>query len=49
MYRCVTGMTDAAASGCIMADEMGLGKTVGCQKLEIRHYANTLGSSNVSL
>ncbi|CUS11245.1 unnamed protein product [Tuber aestivum] len=30
MYRCVTGMTDAAASGCIMADEMGLGKTLQC-------------------
>ncbi|KAI0599639.1 recombinational repair protein [Biscogniauxia sp. FL1348] len=30
MYRCVTGMIDEAANGCIMADEMGLGKTLQC-------------------
>lgn len=30
MYRCVTGMIDAKANGCIMADEMGLGKTLQC-------------------
>jgi DNA repair and recombination RAD54-like protein len=29
LYKCVTGMTDENAQGCIMADEMGLGKTVG--------------------
>ena len=29
MYRCVTGLVDSNARGCIMADEMGLGKTVG--------------------
>ncbi|KAI0475169.1 recombinational repair protein [Xylariaceae sp. FL0804] len=30
MYRCVTGLIDEAANGCIMADEMGLGKTLQC-------------------
>lgn len=30
MYRCVTGMIDERAHGCIMADEMGLGKTLQC-------------------
>ncbi|KAG5951878.1 DNA repair protein rhp54 [Claviceps cyperi] len=30
MYRCVTGMVDEKANGCIMADEMGLGKTLQC-------------------
>lgn len=30
MYKCVTGMIDEKASGCIMADEMGLGKTLQC-------------------
>ncbi|RAL64737.1 hypothetical protein DID88_001768 [Monilinia fructigena] len=30
MYRCVTGMVDDRANGCIMADEMGLGKTLQC-------------------
>ncbi|SCV74367.1 BQ2448_6799 [Microbotryum intermedium] len=30
LYRCVTGMTDENAFGCIMADEMGLGKTLQC-------------------
>ncbi|KAM0324559.1 hypothetical protein ACHAQA_007944 [Verticillium albo-atrum] len=30
MYRCVTGMIDERANGCIMADEMGLGKTLQC-------------------
>ena len=30
MYRCVTGMIDEMAQGCIMADEMGLGKTLQC-------------------
>ncbi|KAK7960609.1 hypothetical protein PG988_011823 [Apiospora saccharicola] len=30
MYRCVTGMIDEKAHGCIMADEMGLGKTLQC-------------------
>lgn len=30
MYRCVTGMVDENANGCIMADEMGLGKTLQC-------------------
>ncbi|CZS95082.1 Rad54 homolog MUS-25 [Rhynchosporium agropyri] len=30
MYRCVTGMTEDNANGCIMADEMGLGKTLQC-------------------
>ncbi|SGY44286.1 BQ5605_C001g00138 [Microbotryum silenes-dioicae] len=30
LYRCVTGMTDENAHGCIMADEMGLGKTLQC-------------------
>ncbi|PHH67464.1 hypothetical protein CDD82_1470 [Ophiocordyceps australis] len=30
MYRCVTGMIDENAHGCIMADEMGLGKTLQC-------------------
>ena len=30
MYRCVTGMIDEMAHGCIMADEMGLGKTLQC-------------------
>lgn len=30
MYRCVTGMVDEKAAGCIMADEMGLGKTLQC-------------------
>lgn len=30
MYRCVTGMVDERANGCIMADEMGLGKTLQC-------------------
>lgn len=30
MYRCVTGMIDEKANGCIMADEMGLGKTLQC-------------------
>lgn len=30
MYRCVTGMIDERAQGCIMADEMGLGKTLQC-------------------
>jgi len=49
MYRCVTSMTDAAASGCIMADEMGLGKTVRGWESETRHYADAFGSSNVSL
>lgn len=30
MYKCVTGMTEDNANGCIMADEMGLGKTLQC-------------------
>lgn len=30
MYRCVTGMVEEKANGCIMADEMGLGKTLQC-------------------
>jgi len=30
MYKCVTGMIDDRANGCIMADEMGLGKTLQC-------------------
>ncbi|RKF76930.1 DNA repair protein rhp54 [Golovinomyces cichoracearum] len=30
MYRCVTGMIEENANGCIMADEMGLGKTLQC-------------------
>ncbi|RDA82681.1 hypothetical protein CP532_1956, partial [Ophiocordyceps camponoti-leonardi (nom. inval.)] len=30
MYRCVTGMVEERANGCIMADEMGLGKTLQC-------------------
>lgn len=30
MYRCVTGMIQSGAHGCIMADEMGLGKTLQC-------------------
>ena len=30
MYKCVTGMIDENANGCIMADEMGLGKTLQC-------------------
>ena len=30
LYRCVTGLLDAKANGCIMADEMGLGKTLQC-------------------
>lgn len=30
MYKCVTGMVEEQANGCIMADEMGLGKTLQC-------------------
>ncbi|KAL5323351.1 hypothetical protein ACEPPN_007886 [Leptodophora sp. 'Broadleaf-Isolate-01'] len=30
MYKCVTGMIEDNANGCIMADEMGLGKTLQC-------------------
>ncbi|KAF1737038.1 DNA repair protein rhp54 [Beauveria bassiana] len=30
MYRCVSGLIDTKANGCIMADEMGLGKTLQC-------------------
>ncbi|KAG5518106.1 hypothetical protein PMAC_003292 [Pneumocystis sp. 'macacae'] len=30
LYKCVTGMIDFRANGCIMADEMGLGKTLQC-------------------
>ncbi|CAK7268422.1 DNA-dependent ATPase protein rad54 [Sporothrix epigloea] len=30
MFKCVTGMIDEKANGCIMADEMGLGKTLQC-------------------
>ncbi|KAG4304787.1 hypothetical protein PORY_001840 [Pneumocystis oryctolagi] len=30
LYKCVTGMIDSRANGCIMADEMGLGKTLQC-------------------
>lgn len=30
LYRCVTGLIDENANGCIMADEMGLGKTLQC-------------------
>ncbi|KAI5837307.1 helicase swr1 [Morchella snyderi] len=30
LYKCVTGMIDPKANGCIMADEMGLGKTLQC-------------------
>ncbi|KAM4062256.1 type III restriction enzyme, res subunit [Hirsutella rhossiliensis] len=30
MYRCVTGLIEEKANGCIMADEMGLGKTLQC-------------------
>lgn len=30
MYKCVTGLIDEKAHGCIMADEMGLGKTLQC-------------------
>lgn len=30
MYKCVTGMIEEQANGCIMADEMGLGKTLQC-------------------
>lgn len=33
MYKCVTGMIDEKANGCIMADEMGLGKTLQCISL----------------
>ncbi|KAK4048006.1 DNA-dependent ATPase protein rad54 [Microbotryomycetes sp. JL201] len=33
LYRCVTGMVDENAQGCIMADEMGLGKTLQCISL----------------
>ncbi|KAF5256977.1 hypothetical protein FOXYS1_12523, partial [Fusarium oxysporum] len=33
MYRCVTGLIDEKANGCIMADEMGLGKTLQCISL----------------
>ncbi|KAH3680777.1 hypothetical protein WICMUC_000128 [Wickerhamomyces mucosus] len=30
LYRCVSGLVDPRAKGCIMADEMGLGKTLQC-------------------
>ncbi|KAL7269127.1 DNA-dependent ATPase protein rad54 [Rhizina undulata] len=30
LYKCVTGLIDPNANGCIMADEMGLGKTLQC-------------------
>ncbi|CDR47340.1 CYFA0S31e00562g1_1 [Cyberlindnera fabianii] len=30
LYRCVSGLIDPRAKGCIMADEMGLGKTLQC-------------------
>lgn len=30
LYRCVTGLIQEGAHGCIMADEMGLGKTLQC-------------------
>ena len=30
LYRCVTGLIQEGAYGCIMADEMGLGKTLQC-------------------
>ncbi|KAK3384817.1 P-loop containing nucleoside triphosphate hydrolase protein [Podospora didyma] len=30
MYRCVMGLIEEKANGCIMADEMGLGKTLQC-------------------
>ncbi|KTW27723.1 hypothetical protein T552_02163 [Pneumocystis carinii B80] len=30
LYKCVTGIVDPRANGCIMADEMGLGKTLQC-------------------
>ncbi|KAF9248573.1 hypothetical protein DTO006G1_6972 [Penicillium roqueforti] len=30
LYRCVTGLVDKNANGCIMADGMGLGKTLQC-------------------
>jgi DNA repair and recombination RAD54-like protein len=30
LYRCVMGLVDPRAKGCIMADEMGLGKTLQC-------------------
>ncbi|KAI4156451.1 MAG: hypothetical protein LQ340_000266 [Diploschistes diacapsis] len=30
LYKCVTGLIDEKAHGCIMADEMGLGKTLQC-------------------
>ncbi|KAF4591494.1 DNA repair protein rhp54 [Ophiocordyceps camponoti-floridani] len=33
MYRCVTGLVEDEANGCIMADEMGLGKTLQCISL----------------
>lgn len=35
LYKCVTGMTDENAYGCIMADEMGLGKTVCSRRVEL--------------
>lgn len=30
LYKCVSGLVDPRAKGCIMADEMGLGKTLQC-------------------
>lgn len=30
LYRCLSGLVDPRAKGCIMADEMGLGKTLQC-------------------
>ncbi|CEP24004.1 unnamed protein product [Cyberlindnera jadinii] len=33
LFRCVSGLIDPRAKGCIMADEMGLGKTLQCISL----------------
>lgn len=30
LFKCVSGLVDPRAKGCIMADEMGLGKTLQC-------------------
>ncbi|CAP97480.1 Pc22g01920 [Penicillium rubens Wisconsin 54-1255] len=36
LYRCVTGLVDKNANGCIMADGMGLGKTVSLGNPDFR-------------